>query len=132
MCRKIGWMISKCICRRTVWVRPSFAPTLWFRCGIGVMLVLMGTTSALGQGLPVRLEGSLSLASEFYSASGIDARRPSPAYRAFFSPTLVIGDQIRLPFTVYVTNTDRGFRQPLSVQRGKGSHPGNSRSFRVG
>jgi hypothetical protein len=33
---------------------------------------------------------------------------------AILSPTIVIGDQIRLPFSVYISNIDRGFRQPFN------------------
>jgi len=67
-----------------------------------------------GQGEFVRLEGSLSASSEFYSISGIDPRRPGTTHMAILSPTLVIGDQIRLPFSAYISNTDRGYRQPFN------------------
>ena len=63
---------------------------------------------------PARLEGSINLSSELYSSQGIDERRPHSAYRAILAPTLVLFDQIRLPFELYVTSEDRGFRQPFN------------------
>ncbi len=63
---------------------------------------------------PIRLEGGISLSSELYSSTGIAGRRPKQSYRAILSPTLVIYDQIRLPFEIFVTNDDRGYRQPFN------------------
>jgi hypothetical protein len=63
---------------------------------------------------PIRLEGGISLSSELYSSSGIAERRPKQSYRAILSPTLVISEQIRLPFEVFYTNDDRGYRQPFN------------------
>jgi hypothetical protein len=62
----------------------------------------------------VRLEGSINLSSEMYSSQGIDMRRPHSAYRTVFAPTLVLFDQIRLPFEFYLTSEDRGVRQPFN------------------
>ena len=63
---------------------------------------------------PIRLEGGISLSSELYSSTGISERRPKQSYRAILSPTLVIYDQIRLPFEIFYTNDDRGYRQPFN------------------
>ncbi len=56
----------------------------------------------------------MNLAGEAYSSQGIDERRPHDTFRALFAPTLVIYDQIRLPFEFYVTSEDRGVRQPFN------------------
>ena len=69
---------------------------------------------AVSQTAPVRFDGNLSLGSELYSSTGIDARRPRSTARAIFTPTLTFFDQIRLPFEFYVTTDDRGFRQPFN------------------
>jgi len=63
---------------------------------------------------PVRLTGMVNLATEAYSSEGIDERRPHDTFRAVFAPTLVIYDQIRLPFEFYLTSEDRGVRQPFN------------------
>jgi hypothetical protein len=69
---------------------------------------------SLPQPSPIRLEGGISLSSELYSSTGIAERRPRESYRAILSPTLVIYDQIRLPFEFFITNDDRGYRQPFN------------------
>ncbi len=63
---------------------------------------------------PIRLTGTVNLAGEAYSSEGIDARRPHDTFRALFAPTLVIYDQIRLPFEFYISSEDRGVRQPFN------------------
>ncbi len=83
---------------------------------VGSVIVLLFSEGGFAQQstAPVRLEGSINLSSELYSSQGIDERRPHSAYRAIFAPTLVLFDQIRLPFEVYLTSEDRGIRQPFN------------------
>ena len=63
---------------------------------------------------PVTFEGRVNLSSEFYDASGIKARRPSSISRAILQPTVTLFDQVVLPFEIYVSTEDRGFRQPFN------------------
>ena len=63
---------------------------------------------------PIRITGMMNMAGEAYSSQGIDERRPHDTFRALFAPTLVIYDQIRLPFEFYITSEDRGVRQPFN------------------
>jgi hypothetical protein len=78
------------------------------------MFLALATGAAHAQDSPVRLQGNLSLGGEMYSSQGIDPRRPRSTYRAVLTPTLTIYDQIQLPFEIYYTSEDRGFRQPFN------------------
>ena len=95
-------------------------PILWFRhpfslrLAAALSLLLLPCLSLIARAQPVRLDGTFSLSSELYSSSGIDPRLPRGAVRAVLSPTITIFDQIRLPFEIYWTNDDRGFRQPFN------------------
>jgi hypothetical protein len=62
----------------------------------------------------VKLSGSFSLSSEQYSTNGIRARRPNGTSRAILQPTITLFDQIVLPFEVYLSSGERGFRQPFN------------------
>lgn len=84
-------------------------------CFILTVVLLVSTASTSeAQPTPVRLEGSLNLSSELYSSTGIAERRPKQTARAILAPTLVLFDQIRLPFEIFITNDDRGYRQPFN------------------
>lgn len=80
------------------------------------LVVLLASLASVSeaQPTPVRLEGGLSLSSELYSSTGIAERRPKQTYRAILSPTLVLFDQIRLPFEIFITNDEQGYRQPFN------------------
>jgi len=56
----------------------------------------------------------MQLSSEAYRISGGVSRRPANFFRAILRPTVTIYDQIVLPFEVYYTTVDRGFRQPFN------------------
>lgn len=56
----------------------------------------------------------MNLSSDWYSSQGIDERQPHSTYRAILAPTLVLFDQIRLPFQIYATSNDRGVVQPFN------------------
>jgi hypothetical protein len=79
-----------------------------------VLLLVFAASISEAQPSPVRLEGGLSLSSELYSTTGIAERRPKQSYRAILTPTLVLFDQIRLPFEVFITNDEQGYRQPFN------------------
>ena len=63
---------------------------------------------------PVMVDGRITLSSEFYNASGIRARRPASLSRAILQPTITLFDQVVLPFEIFVSTEDRGFRQPFN------------------
>ncbi len=77
-------------------------------------LMIHGQLRAQSPSSAVRVEGSINLSSEMYSSEGIDERRPHSAFRTVFAPTLVLFDQIRLPFEFYLSSEDRGVRQPFN------------------
>jgi hypothetical protein len=81
-------------------------------CVCLLLIILQGT--AASQEIPIRFQGSLSLAGELYSSNGIPARRTRDDARAVFTPTITLFDQITLPFEVYISNTDRGYQQPFN------------------
>jgi hypothetical protein len=85
-----------------------------FVAGFALVLLFYRAGFAQQSSGPVRMEGSVNLSSEMYSSQGIDERRPHSAYRLVFAPTLVLFDQFRLPFELYLTSEDRGFRQPFN------------------
>ncbi len=62
----------------------------------------------------VTFHGSLSLSDEFYSASGIEARRPGNQSRGMLNANLVLFDQIQLPFQFYFTTNQTQFQQPFN------------------
>jgi hypothetical protein len=78
------------------------------------MLVVFSTDGLWAQTVPVKFQGSLTLSGEVYSSSGIAARRPGSTARAIFTPTITLFDQISLPFEFYISNQDKGFRQPFN------------------
>ncbi len=78
------------------------------------LLLAVSSQVVVAQTTPVRFQGNLSLSSELYSASGIPARRPNDAFRGIFTPTLTLFDQIDLPFEFYLSNQDKGYRQPFN------------------
>ncbi len=74
-----------------------------------------GDGSSTSQGVPlVRFTASLSASSDFYAVSGIEARQPWNVSRLVFHPTVILVDQIELPFEAYVTTTGSGYRQPFN------------------
>lgn len=75
---------------------------------------MMEHSGSVGQAQPVKLSGSFSLSSEQYGSNGIRARRPSGTSRAILQPTITLFDQIILPFEVYLSSEERGFRQPFN------------------
>ena len=81
---------------------------------LAAVLLLRAPGFAQAPSSAVRLEGSINLSSEMYSSEGIDERRPHSAFRTVFAPTLVLFDQIRLPFEFYLSSEDRGVRQPFN------------------
>lgn len=87
---------------------------VWGALQFAVVLLVLQPQITTAQTSPVRLSGGLNLGSELYSSSGITARRPRSTYRAILTPTLSIFDQVSLPFEIYLTSDDRGFRQPFN------------------
>ncbi len=89
-----------------------------FLCAAALLSIGLGAMANLGfsqeSPAPIRLTGAVNLAGEAYSSQGIDERRPHDTFRAMFAPTLIIYDQIRLPFEFYITSEDRGVRQPFN------------------
>ena len=81
---------------------------------VAASLIFFGSVRAQGSSSPISLSGTFDAGTEMYSSEGIDPRRPHNAFRAVFSPTISIFDQIRLPFEFYVTSEDRGFQQPFN------------------
>lgn len=69
---------------------------------------------ASAQSTPVRFQGNLSASGELYSSSGISERRSRDAVRGIFTPTLTLFDQITLPFEFYISDQDKGYRQPFN------------------
>lgn len=80
------------------------------------LCILLSVISQISnaQGTPVQFQGNFSLSAELYSSSGIPARRSRDAIRGIFTPTLTLFDQVTLPFEFYISNQDRGYRQPFN------------------
>jgi hypothetical protein len=81
-------------------------------CLFIILNIVSQTLSA--QSEPVQFQGNFSLSGELYSSSGIPARRSRDSYRGIFTPTITLFDQITLPFEFYLSNQDRGYRQPFN------------------
>jgi len=62
----------------------------------------------------VRFQGGINLSGEEYIASAGSARRPGSAARAVLTPTVILFDQIQLPFEVFVGTEGKGYRQPFN------------------
>ena len=58
--------------------------------------------------------GNIGLTSEFYTVSGVAARRPANTQRGAITTTVTLLDQISLPFEFYFTSRQTGFRQPFN------------------
>jgi len=80
-----------------------------------VVAVLVAEGELCGQTqTPVSVSGSLNLSGELYSSQGVSQRRSRTASRAILRSTISLYDQIILPFELYVTTEERGFRQPFN------------------
>ena len=98
-------------------MRKIFINNIWKQEGIYTLLIVCIISSiCYSQGTfgPVRLQGSLNLSGEFYGVSGILDRRPASTNRAILTPTLIIFDQIQLPFEIYIGSEGRGYLQPFN------------------
>lgn len=76
--------------------------------------VFCSASALLAQVKIIRFDGGLSLSSELYSSQGITPRRPQSIHRAILTPTITLFDQVRLPFEIYVSSEETGFRQPFN------------------
>jgi len=94
--------------------KAKHPPVLWTVALVAVLCVCSPRAIAQGPTSPVHVEGTLNLSSDWYSSQGIDERQPHSTYRAILAPTIVLFDQIRLPFQLYVTSDDRGVVQPFN------------------
>lgn len=90
--------------------RGQFCVSFLFLCSIFAVI----PQASFAQSTPVQFQGNLSAAGEMYSSSGIPARRSRDAYRTIFTPTLTLFDQISLPFEFFISNQDKGYRQPFN------------------
>ncbi len=106
-------------------VRPILAAV-----GVCVVAAFCRQTT-FAQTAPLRFQGSLSTDGELYSSSGIPARRSRDAARMIFTPTFTLFDQITLPFELYISNTDKGYRQPFN-QFGVNPHLWNWMTLHAG
>ncbi|HLE32650.1 MAG TPA: hypothetical protein VJB38_08590 [Bacteroidota bacterium] len=79
-----------------------------------LVLMLSASIDAFSQSSAVQAGGSLNLSSEFYSARGVAARRPSNTYRGLFQLNVTFFDQIQLPFEAFYASGQTGFRQPFN------------------
>jgi hypothetical protein len=87
--------------------------------------------TSFAQSVPIQFQGNLSTDGELYSSSGIPARRSRDAARMIFTPTFTLFDQITLPFELYISNTDKGYRQPFN-QFGVSPHLWNWMTLHAG
>jgi hypothetical protein len=79
-----------------------------------VVLALAASGYAQYQSGPLHLQGSVNFSGEVYAADGISNRRPGNSYRAVLTPTIVLFDQIQLPFEVFIGSEGKGYRQPFN------------------
>jgi hypothetical protein len=78
------------------------------------LLIFIVAQNLVAQDVPIKFQGNLNLSGEVYSASGITGRAPRNGTRLIFTPTITLFDQISLPFEIYISNQDHGYRQPFN------------------
>ncbi len=110
-----------CLCS----IRPYISIFVFF------LFSALCSHNSLAQGTPIQFQGNLSTDGELYSSSGIPARRSRDAARMIFTPTFTLFDQITLPFEIYISNTDKGYRQPFN-QFGVSPHLWNWMTLHAG
>lgn len=82
-----------------------------------LFFILAGTLlwSPLYAQIPyVAFNGSLSLSNDFYSASGIEARRPGNQSRGMLNANFTLFDQVILPFQFSFSTNQSNFQQPFN------------------
>ncbi len=62
----------------------------------------------------VKLGGSISLTSEFYSSSGIEPRKSPKVFRAIVSPTITFGKNVSIPLMIYFSSEKIENQQPFN------------------
>jgi hypothetical protein len=63
---------------------------------------------------PFRVSGGVTLSGDFYTADGIEARRPTSNFMAIARVNISIFEQFNLPFEAFIGTNQSGFRQPFN------------------
>jgi hypothetical protein len=94
-------------------------PTHFFNiCAIILSLNLtvwgQAIQSATSEEKVISFNGSLNLSSEFYKASGIEARLPNNIQRMILRANVTLFGQVQLPFEIYLTSQQAQFQYPFN------------------
>jgi len=79
-----------------------------------LICIFINTNSLLSQNKIVSFSGSANLSQDFYSADGIDSRRPGSVSRAIIGMTVSIFDQVQIPFELYFSSEKNRFSHPFN------------------
>jgi hypothetical protein len=63
---------------------------------------------------PVRVTGGITLSGDYYTASGVEARRPTSILQAIARVNVQLFEQVSLPFEAFIGTGNSGFRQPFN------------------
>lgn len=63
---------------------------------------------------PFRVSGGVTLSGDFYTADGIESRRPATNFMAIARINVTLFDQVSLPFEAFIGTNQSGFRQPFN------------------
>jgi hypothetical protein len=63
---------------------------------------------------PIKVSGGITLSGDFYTADGIEARRPTSNLMAIARVNISLFEQINLPFEAFIGTNQSGFRQPFN------------------
>jgi len=63
---------------------------------------------------PFRVSGGVTLSGDFYTADGIEARRPASNLMAIARINVALFEQVNLPFEAFIGTNQSGFRQPFN------------------
>ncbi len=99
-----------------MFLRVSRLLNITHRLAPGMLIVLAFSSSCTAQNQvgPIRLQGTLNVSGELYGVNGIPARQSQNSYRVILSPTLIIFDQIQLPFEIFIGSEGKGYLQPFN------------------
>ncbi len=94
--------------------KPSAGPLLSFGVRLVLLVLLSQHRGLYAQTHPIRLEGGITLSTDYNSTSGPSPSRQSSISRALLRPTIVLFDQIVLPFEISYSTQGQEFRQPFN------------------
>ncbi len=64
--------------------------------------------------LPIKVSGGVTLSGDFYTADGIESRRPSSNFMAIARVNISLFEQFNFPFEAFIGTNQSGFRQPFN------------------